>query len=328
MTDASTTETHASEPAADDIVVPFRTVHSGVTGRLVRLGAVADTILSRHDYPEPVSEALGHALALTAMLGSGLKSDGKLIVQTKTDGILDFLVVNFETPGQLRGYASYSKERWAEIAAQECIDEGKLLGSGHLAMTIDPGDEMNRYQGIVALSGEPLTKAALTYFHQSEQLPTFLRLAVARHYVPGNGGDGPAWRWRAGGILLQHLTQEGGKARPDAQSEEDEQRLAGEDDDDWQRARLLAATVEDHELLDPTLAPERLLYRLFHEEGVRAAPPRRIAEHCRCSRERVEGFLKRFGAAELQDLHEDDGSITVTCEFCSTKYRFTPEELA
>jgi molecular chaperone Hsp33 len=316
---------HEERPAAgtDDLVVPFRTVRSGVSGRLVRLGAVADTILKRHDYPDPVSEALGQLLALTAMLGSALKFEGRLIVQTKTDGPLGLLVVSFEAPGRVRGYASYDRGRWAEIAREGRVPgQSELLGSGHLAMTIDPGPQMERYQGIVALSRESLSAAALTYFRQSEQLPTYLRLAVARHYATGEG-----WRWRAGGLMVQYLTRQGGLERPPAESEEDEQRLAGEDREDWQRVRLLAATVEDHELLDPTLEPERLLYRLFHEEGVRVTPAHAIVERCRCSRERVTTFLKSFGAAELADMREPDGGVSVTCEFCNTTYRFAPEEI-
>ena len=198
---------HGERPAAgtDDLVVPFRTVRSGVSGRLVRLGAVADTILKRHDYPDPVSEALGQLLALTAMLGSALKFEGRLIVQTKTDGPLGLLVVSFEAPGRVRGYASYDRDRWAEIAREGRVPgQSELLGSGHLAMTIDPGPEMERYQGIVALSRESLSAAALT-FRQSEQLPTYLRLAVARHYATGEG-----WRWRAGGLMVQYLTRQGG----------------------------------------------------------------------------------------------------------------------
>lgn len=313
-------------PTGDDLVLPFQTVRSGVMGRLVRLGTVADTIVRRHDYPEPVSEALGQALALTAMLGAALKFEGKLIVQTKTDGVLDFLVVNFETPGRLRGYASFDKERWASLKNGGEVEQGKLLGSGHLAMTIDQGGSTDRYQGIVSLDRQHLGEAALTYFRQSEQLPTFIRLAVARHYVAGEGGAGDGWRWRAGGLMLQYIAPEGGRLRSEAATEEEEQRLIGEDDDDWTRTRLLAATVEDHELLDPTLAPERLLIRLFHEEGVRVYPPLPLEERCRCSRERVETFLTRFGREELSDLLEEDGGVTVTCEFCNTKYRFTPEE--
>ncbi len=152
----------------DDIVLPFRTVRSGVIGRLVRLGPAIDTILSRHDMPVPVAQALGEAVALTTMLGAALKFAGKLIVQTKTDGILDFLVVNFEAGGRVRGYARYSKKRFAELAAGgAAIEQGALLGRGHLAITIDQGGDMDRYQGIVALQGENLVEAALAYFRQS-----------------------------------------------------------------------------------------------------------------------------------------------------------------
>jgi molecular chaperone Hsp33 len=312
-----------AQTPGDDIVLPFRTQRSGVIGRLVRLGASVDTILSHHDVPDPVAETLGEAVALTALLGTALKFDGKLIVQTKTDGILDFLVVNFEAPGRVRGYVRCDKARFAKSSTNGGMAEGALLGSGHLAITIDPGEDMERYQGIVALDGGSLAQAALTYFQQSEQLPTFIRLALARHYQAGAGGAPGAWHWRAGGLMLQNLAVAGGKApSPD----EEDEILLGEDDD-WERTRLLAATVEDHELLDPMLAPERLLYRLFHEEGVRALPATPIEAYCRCSRERVEAFLRSFGAGDLADMREPDGGISVTCEFCSKTYRFAPGEL-
>jgi molecular chaperone Hsp33 len=302
----------------DDIVLPFRTDRSGVIGRLVRLGPAVDEILSHHQAPEPVLKALGEAVALTVLLGTSLKFDGKLILQTKTDGILDFLVVNYEAPGRVRGYVRYDKARMAEAGAS--IGQGPLLGQGHLAITIDPGEEMERYQGIVALEGEGLTAAAHTYFQQSEQLPTFIRLAVARHYRAGE------WHWRAGGLMIQNLARGGG--RPSVADDAVEGDEADEDwDDDWERTRILASTVEDHELLDPMLAPERLLYRLFHEEGVRALPRTRVDAYCQCSREKVGAFLKSFGAEELTDMREADGAISVTCEFCSKTYRFEPGEI-
>jgi molecular chaperone Hsp33 len=310
---------------ADDIVVPFQTAKSSVRGRLVRLGPAVDQIIKRHNAPEPVSELLGQAVALTALLGTSLKFDGKLILQTKTDGPVDMLVVDFESPGRLRAYARYDKERIAALEAEggEAL-QARLLGSGHLAMTIDQGSDMDRYQGIVGLEKVTLPEAALTYFRQSEQLPTFLRVAVARHYQASAGQPGE-WRWRAGGILIQHLPKEGGKGRADDESEE--LGLLGEDDDAWNRAEILAATVEDHELLDPTLAPERLLYRLFHDEGVRVSPALPMEDFCRCSRERVEAFLKSFSADDLADMRESDGSVTVTCEFCNEAYRFEPNQL-
>jgi molecular chaperone Hsp33 len=303
---------------ADDLVLPFHTDRSGVSGRLVRLGGVVNEVLSRHDYPEPVSETLGQALALTALIGSALKFDGKLIVQTKSDGPLAFLVVDFESPGRLRGYASFDPQRVAGANR----DQGRLLGTGHLALTIDPGGRMDRYQGIVALEAQSLAAAAHTYFRQSELLPTFIRLAVARHCSAAD----KAWTWRAGGLMLQYVSPVGGL---DQQSRENEEAglVAGEDAEDWQRAVLLAGTVEDHELLDPTLAPDRLLYRLFHEEGVRAHAAVPLEGYCSCSTQRVETMLNSFGRDELTDMKEADGAIAVTCEFCRTTYRFRPEQL-
>jgi molecular chaperone Hsp33 len=311
----------AAAPPPDDLVLPFQTVTSRMIGRVVRLGTVADTILKGHDYPVPVSEALGQSVALAALLGTSLNFDGRLIIQTKSDGPLSFFVVQFETPGRVRGYASFDKDRIDGLTRGD--GQGALLGNGHFAMTIDPGEGKERYQGIVPLAGEGVTEAAEAYFRQSEQLPTFIRLAVARHYASSGQAD-RGWHWRAGGILVQHVAPEAASL---AESEEDEDNLLGDRDDHWQRVRMLAATVEDHELTDPTLSPEELLYRLFHEEGVRVMPKREIAAECRCSRERVLTFLKGFGADELSDMREPDGRIGVTCEFCSTKYRFAAEDL-
>ena len=323
MSDVGTTTTTLKIPD-DDLVLPFRTVRSGVIGRLVRLGPAVDEILSHHAAPNAVSQTLGEAVALTALLGTALKIDGKLTLQTKTDGLLDFLVVSYEPPGRLRAYARYDKKR---VGADDDISQGELIGGGHLAITIDPGEEMERYQGIVALTGEGLGEAALTYFHQSEQLPSFVRLAVARHYTAGEKGSPGRWQWRAGGLMIQHLARTGGTEPALDEAFGDDEHYS-EEDDDWERTRILASTVEDHELLDPTLPPDRLLYRLFHEEGVRAFPAAPIEAYCRCSRERVEGFLRSFGAKELTDMLEPDGSISVTCEFCTKTYRFAPDEIA
>ena len=308
----------------DNLVLPFRTVKSDVIGRVIRLGSVVHAILSRHAYPEPVSHALGEALALTGMLGTALKDKAKLILQTKTDGPLDFLVADFVSPDRIRGYANFNKANAVLAQTRGRGDQGALLGSGHMAMTIDPGSGRESYQGIVPLAGEPLVTAAHTYFRQSEQLPTFIRLAVARHYGPSEGSGARAWHWRAGGLLIQQLPREGGERK--LEGEAHDLSLEGEDDENWNRARHLASTVEDHELIDPTLSPERLLYRLFHEEGVRVVPATPLVEACRCSRERIEVYLRRFGSEELKDMHEPDGTISVTCEFCSRKYVFASGE--
>lgn len=304
----------------DDIVLPFRTEKSRALGRLVRLGQSVDTILSGHDYPDAISEVLGQALALTSMLSAAMKPGGKLSLQTKTDGPLRVLISDIELPGRMRGYASFDRERVAELAKAGKVQQGALLGAGALALTFDPGDGRDSHQGVVPLDGQSLTAAANTYFRQSEQLPTFIRLAVARHRLPG-AQDG--WHWRAGGLILQHLEADPNDDSAAASTDE------ADDDtrDGWQRARILAATVEDHELLDPTLEPERLLLRLFHEEGARTFPRQAVNAHCRCSRERVQMFLTRFGREELADMREPDGNLSVTCEFCSKRYVFALDEI-
>lgn len=309
-------------PPTDDMVIAFQTVASGMSGRVVRLGPAVDEILSKHDYPEAVSHVLGQALALTAMLGSQLKFDGKLILQTNSSGPLGFMVVNYNTGGAIRGYASFNAEAIAaREAAGEKMTEPELLGKGHLAMTIDPGAGMERYQGIVALDGGTIETAALEYFRQSEQLPTFIKLSVARHFAGG------IWHWRAGGLMVQHLTAQGGKSVPGSVDDSDPDYLTGTADDNWNRVEILASTAEDHELLDPTLTPERLLYRLFHEEGVTVNLPQPIAMRCGCSRGAVGNFLQRFGKSELADMRDASGDVVVTCEFCSTPYRFADADL-
>jgi len=293
----------------DDLILPFQAEQADVLGRLVKLGPTVDTILSRHAYPEPVSRLLGEAVALTAMLGAALKSEGKLILQATTDGPVDLLVADYQVPGELRGYARFDPDRVAELDRE---DDALLLGEGHLAMTIDRGVDTERYQGVVPLEGESLTEAADTYFRQSEQLPTFIRLAVARHYRAANGGEGE-WTWRAGGLLVQKLTREGGVSS------------LKEFEEDWMRAKTLAETVEDHELLDPTLPPDRLLYRLFHEEQVRVYRAIPLTNYCSCSRERVEELLARFSPEDLADMVVD-GEVWVTCEFCNARYHFDPAD--
>ena len=315
----NTTIPNAPAPSHDDSVITFQTVASGISGRVVRLGPTVDDILNRHDYPEPVSKILAQALALTAMLGSQLKFDGKLILQTKSDGPLGFIVVNYQTAGTIRGYASFNADRLQALIDAGTATEAAILGHGHLAMTIDPGGDMERYQGIVALDNCTLAQAALEYFRQSEQLPTFIRLSVARYFANG------VWRWRTGGLMVQHLTAQGGHHTPEP--EDDPEWVLGNDDENWRRVEILASTVEDHELLDPTLTPERLLYRLFHEEGVAVSAEQPIAMRCGCSRDAVFNFLKSFGPAQLTDMRDPSGDVVVTCEFCSTPYKFTDEEL-
>lgn len=312
----------------DDIVLPFHLRASRMSGRLLRLGPAVDHILTRHALSEPVCHALGEAIGLVALFSTGLKfdsrfNDGRFIMQTKSDGPLGFLVVHYDWPGNLRGHARVTASKAQDIPATGRGDQAALLGEGHLAMTIQPGGHLEAYQGIVPLGGNTLSEATRTYFRQSEQLPTFLRLAVARHYANGQ------WQWRAGGLILQYVPKAGGDARPLTPAEADarDASLDGEDDEDWRRVRMLAETVEDHELLDPTLSPERLLYRLFHEEGVAVSPAVPLSAKCKCSRERIEAFLRTFSETEVVEMTTPSGTIDVTCEFCSTTYKFEPGQL-
>jgi molecular chaperone Hsp33 len=309
----------AGDPGAkyNDYVLPFQLEASGARGRLVRLGPVLDSILGRHEYPEPVLLLLGEAVTLTAMLGAALKFDGKFILQTQSDGAVGFLVVHYTSPGQIRGYASYDADEVAHLL-NGSAPKKPLIGNGHLAMTIDPGADMERYQGIVALTGNTLVDAAHEYFDQSEQIPTFIRIAVARQYTAGEDGKQGHWTWRAGGLMVQKLTREGGyESGRDVASDE-------VDDDGWRRAQALAATVQDHELLDPTLGSDSLLYRLFHEEGVRVFDAAPMEARCNCSRERVEAMLEQFSPDQVEAMAED-GMIVVKCEFCNTQYSFVAD---
>jgi len=302
---------------ADDLVLPFEIKPLGVRGRLVRLGATVNEILRVHDYPASASALVAEAAALTAMLGSALKFDGKFILQTKSDGPIDMLVADYHGPGQVRAYAHFSGEALKGVPER---NEGLLLGTGHLAMTVDQGPDMERYQGIVPLARTTLAEAAHAYFTQSEQIPT--RLRVAAGPLLGRGRDAKA-NWRAGAIMVQHLPRQGGPSPMRLSSgdapEGSEEPVA--EHDDWVKARALLDTVEDHELLDPTLSPEELLYRLYHEDGVTVYPATPIARYCTCSRERIGEILKQFSGEEIADMRED-GRIKVTCEFCSTVYEF------
>lgn len=332
-------KSEAGRGAGDDRVRPFRTINSGAQGRLIRLGAAAHEILAGHDYPEAVSRVLGEAIALAALLGSLLQSQGRLILQTQTDGPLRQIVVNYtsslaEPAGLMRGLANFDAERLDTAIREGRGSAAELIGKGHLAMTIDPGGDQPRTQGIVPLEKNTLAEAAYTYFRQSEQIPTFVRLAVARLQVRASASASPVWIWRAGGLIVQQLPDDaGGEASERAadprtavtETDDDEARAAYEED--WNRARMLASTVEDHELLDPTLEPDRLLYRLFADEGVIVHDTIAVRAHCGCSRERVERLLKTFGSAELSDMREPDGGILVKCEYCSTEQRFAAEEV-
>lgn len=314
--------------AGDDHVVPFEVEDLDVRGRTVQLGPMIDAILGRHDYPEPVARLLAEAIALTVLLGTSLKFEGKLIVQTKGDGPVDLMVTDFSTPGNVRAYARFDADRLAEAEAAGTTSPTDLLGRGVLAFTIDQGEYMQRYQGIVEMNGDTLSDMAETYFRQSEQIPTIVRLAVAELFDRDADGN-PRRGWRAGGIVVQFLPQSPERMRhpdlPGGDIPDDIEEILHQEDDSWAEAKALVGTVEPGELTDPEVGAERLLYRLFHERGARIYPPAQVADKCSCSRERLGEVLHGFSAEEIRDSIED-GAITVKCEFCSTEYRFDPAE--
>lgn len=323
-------QTHG-EPvlAGDDRVLPFEVDGLDVRGRAVQLGPMIDAILSRHSYPEPVARLLAEAIALTVLLGTSLKFEGKLIVQTKGDGPVDLLVADFSTPGNLRAYARFDVERLAAAEAAGTTKPAELLGNGVLAFTIDQGAYMQRYQGIVEMKGESLEAMAETYFRQSEQIPTIVRLAVAELIDRDDEGK-PRHSWRAGGVVVQFLPQAPDRMRnpdlPGGDLPEGIEAMVHHEDDSWAEAKALVSTVEPGELTDPEVGAERLLYRLFHERGAKIYPPVPVFDKCSCSRERLGEVLAGFSEEELQESVED-GAITVQCEFCSTAYRFDPAEI-
>ena len=305
----------------DDAVLPFEVDALDLRGRLTRLGPTLDDILTKHDYPASVGKLLGEAIVLTTLLGSSLKFDGRFILQTQTDGPVSFLIVDFQAPDRLRAYARYDARR-----LQAGQDSAALLGRGHLAMTVDQGADMSRYQGLVALDGGTLEDAAHEYFLRSEQIPTRVRLAVGEEW---RGGDGGRHRWRGGGMLMQFLPKAPERARQaDLHPGDAPEGMivhAVAEDDAWVEGQSLIGTVEDVELIDPDLSGERLLYRLFHERGVRVFKQLALHAQCSCSREAVSSMLKSFAPNDRAEMVKD-GKVEVTCEFCSSVYQFTPQE--
>jgi molecular chaperone Hsp33 len=317
-----------SAAVEDDAILPFEISALDLRGRVVRLGSAVDDILRRHDYPLPVAKLLGEAIALTVLLGSSLKIEGRLILQTQADGPVRMLLVDYTAPDKVRACARFDRARVEAAMADGKADGGALLGRGHLAMTIDQGPDMNRYQGLVALDGGTLEDAAHEYFLRSEQIPTRVRLAVAEELRAAEGGA--QHHWRAGGILLQFLPRAPERMQaadldpgdaPDGTAPHQV-----DEDEAWVEGRALVETVEDVELIDPDLSSERLVFRLFHERGVRVFDSTDVRSECSCSRPTVEAMLRNFSQDDRDHMVEN-GVISVTCEFCSTNYVFDPGEV-
>jgi molecular chaperone Hsp33 len=292
--------TASPDGCSDDLVQPFQIDPFALRGRLVRLGPALDRILTRHDYPEPVAALLGEAITLAVVLAGALKYDGVFTLQTKGDGAIRLIVADVSTAGAVRGYAQYDTAKLALVPPDAGVPD--LLGAGHIAFTVDQGEHSDRHQGIVELAGDTLAECAGHYFRQSEQLQAGIKLAVGR--------VGDSRRWRAGGLMLQRVPPEGGYGA-----------IADDVEDGWRRAMVLMSSATEAELTDPLLPPRHLLYRLFHEDGVRVYATYSLAARCRCSRARIETILRAFPASELDEMRSER-VVTVTCEFCNRRYDF------
>ena len=298
-----------------DFILPFQIEGAGVRGRVVRLDSVVDDIVRRHAYPGEVSRLLSESIILTALLGDTLKFDGVFSLQTRGDGPVRLMAADFTTDGTVRGYAGIDPERTDELndtVTGPEADVSELLGDGSLAFTVDQGAYTERYQGIVALDGATLAKCAESYFRTSEQLPTRIKLGV----TPGTKGNGhPPLPWRATGIMIQQVADSGGTS----------QAMDEEPGETWNRASILFDSLSFEELVDPGLTPEDVLYRLYHEDGVRVFDAHDVKFGCRCSRERIAAVIKTFSPEEIEEITVN-GHIEATCEFCSTTYVLDPKE--
>jgi molecular chaperone Hsp33 len=297
----------SAETIVDDISRPFQLEQSALRGRLIRLGDTVDLVLTRHNYPPAVSRLLGEMFVLAATLAGGLKFEGTFSLQTRGNGPVSLMVADCTHSGAMRGYAKFDADA---VAAVDETTVPRLLGEGHFAVTVDQVDQATAYQGLVELDGDTLTDCMQKYFRQSEQVRTGMKIAVER--VPA----GDDMIWRAGAVMVQSIADD---------NPEDDGSKALED---WRRTMLLLGTVKDTELIDPDLSPERLLLRLFHEEGVRVYDAQPLSFRCRCSRERVETLLRQFNTADIEDMKLDDGALEVTCEFCNERYRFEEKAVA
>ena len=287
------------------VAIPSRNAR----GRIARLGPVIDSVLANHGYPLLIEKLLAEALTLTALLGSLLKEpQGQLTLQAQTEGgIIDLMVCDY-LGGELRGYVRHDPERLADASREPTLKE--LFGKGYLAITFDQPIAKERYQGIVPLEGKNLAEAAQSYFAQSQQIPSLVRLAA----------DKREGHWFAGGLLLQHLPE----------GEEGRERLHTRlDHPDWPHVAILGGSVKAEELTDSGLPLDDLLWRLFHEEDeLRTLTPIKLSRGCRCDPDYVRSVIARFPAEEREAMVGDDGLIRVDCAFCSSSFAIQPSELA
>lgn len=295
-----------------DAIQPFQVEGAGVRGRLVRLGPALDSILGAHDYPAPAAGLLAQAVTLAALLASAFKYDGVFTLQAQGDGPIGLMVADVTGQGAVRGYARVDRDRLAMLAGAGGAPVPRLLGAGNLSFTIDQGPDTERYQGIVALEGARLAECVQSYFRQSEQLET--AIIVAETCSAGTSSAEAGAPRRAAALMVQRLPPHDAEASEDAE-------------ENWRRVVTLASSVTAAELLDDRIGPADILYRLFHEDGVRVYRSRLLKHACRCSRAKVERTLGSFPKSEIESFAVE-GVVEVTCEFCGTRYRYDAAALA
>jgi molecular chaperone Hsp33 len=293
----------------DNVVQPFRLEKSHVRGRMVRLGSVLAEMMKQHKYPPPVSALLSEVVTLCLLLSGMLKYEGIFTLQIKGSGPIRLLVADVTSRGEVRAYAGFD-EAAVKKAAKRRKDTTHnyyhLLGKkGYIAFTVDQGSVDDRYQGIVELKGSSIVDAVQHYFTQSEQIKTSFKLAVHPQDA----------QWRTGAIMIQQLPDENAAKGGESNIE------------DWTRAVMLLGTCTDGEMLSPVLASADVLYRLFHEDGVRVYSPTHVRFKCRCSRPKVVSILRTIPRPELEDICEKEGHVSIKCEFCSEEYLFAKEQL-
>ncbi len=314
--------------AWDDTVLPFQLDLSGIRGRVARLDGVLDQVLKQHQYPPAIEALVAEAALLTALIGQAVKLRWKLSLQIRGNGPARLIATDYYgptaegEPARIRAYASYDPDRLDPDAPPF-----SMIGQGYFAVMLDQGEGMVPYQGFTPIAGDSLSSCAETYFAQSEQLPTRFAVTFGRSQEPGADP-----RWRAGGVMLQHMPQEGGSVAADAGSGEGGllshvDILAGDEGENWMRANLLLDTVEEMELIGPQLAPTELLVRLFHEEGPRAFDAQPVRFGCSCSPEKVRQTMSIYSQKDIARMTTTEGTVTADCQFCGAHYTFDPKSL-
>lgn len=313
--------------AWDDTVLPFQLDQSGIRGRVVRLDGVLDQVLHQHAYPPVIESLVAEMALLTALIGQSIKLRWKLSLQVRGKGAARLIATDYYgpqeegAPARIRAYASFDDERLDAEA-----DPYGQIGDGYFAMMLDQGEGMVPYQGFTPIAGGSLSACAETYFAQSEQLPTRFSLTFGRSSAPGEGEH-----WRAGGVMLQHMPNVGGVAALGGSGEGGllghADILSGAESEDWTRANLLLDTVEELELIGPTVAPTDLLVRLFHEEGPRVFEAQPVRFGCSCSEDKVRSAMSIYSQKDIATMTTAAGVVTADCQFCGAHYELDPATL-